>query len=514
MLKGASSVLYGQGETRVLPSTSSPSNRCPTGTPPGSVTAGSYGYVSPSIDVSGPLTSSKALRFRLNAAYQQEDSFVDFVDSERYIIAPVLALSIGPTTQLTLEGEYQALGELYWTGLPADGTIFGNPNGKIPLSRYLGDPELEGDNFPERTIAKLGYRLDHRFNEYVSLRQGFRFTYQTRDERDILGFALQPDQRTFDRDLFVAKGWWRDYYVLTDLMFDFKTGPLGHKLLFGTDQRFLSTSDRSATDALPPIDVTYIEVWSTDLGRHAPQNLQQSGTFIGIYAQDLVTIIDQVKLLVGGRYDLATFEAQNQFTDSNSVTRSESDDSVFTPRVGLVHRPVLSALGWRVDRWHASAPECMQSSYTPSLGAGTYAKITRRWMPSSCRVPLDKLCRTRESRSSGEVGLPCTPTPAHRREGRKLWLKIHRAIAFVVGRELALVGFSGSLLVFYKAIDAWLNPGLPTTNGRGPRTSIDDIFATVRAAVPQAAGPDASIGVHTHGRSAFSREADWLQQAA
>jgi iron complex outermembrane recepter protein len=133
---------------------------------------------------------------------------------------------------------------------------------------------------------------------------------------------------------------WRDYYVLTDLFFNFKTGPLGHKLLFGTDQRFLSTSDRSATDVIEPIDV-FNPVYGgliDPIGPETPRRIfTQSGTFIGIYAQDLVTIIDQVKLLVGGRYDIATSRTQTEFSDSPDATHGKSDDNVFTPRVGLVY---------------------------------------------------------------------------------------------------------------------------------------------------------------------------------
>ena len=97
-------------------------------------------------------------------------------------------------------------------------------------------------------------------------------------------------------------------------------------------------------------------------------------------------------------------------------------------------------------------------------------------------APQDILCKTGESRLSREVRLPRTPTPPYKCTGRKLWSKIHLANAPVVGLDPALVGLTGSLLVFYKAIDAWLNPGLLTTNGRGPRASIDDIFAEVRTA--------------------------------
>jgi iron complex outermembrane receptor protein len=344
VLKGPSSVLYGLGEPGA---TINVITKQPLADwyASGAVTAGSFGLVNPSLDISGPLTPGKELRFRLNAAYQRQDSFVDFVQSERYQLAPVLALAIGPNTHLTLEGEYQAISEIYWTGLPAEGTILPNPGGKLPRSRYLGDAELEGDEFPERTLAKVGYRLEHRFNEHVALRHGFRFTYFTRDDRDIIPFGLQEDLRTFDRDLFVAQGWTTDYYILTDLVFDFTTGPLRHKLLVGSDQRFFSTSDRSATDFLDPIDIfnpTYGGLVDP-IGPTTPRRLlEQSGTFIGVYLQDIVTITPQVKLLVGGRFDLANLDSETENTDTGTITDSEIDENVFTPRAGLVYQPMPS----------------------------------------------------------------------------------------------------------------------------------------------------------------------------
>jgi iron complex outermembrane receptor protein len=198
VLKGPSSVLYGLGDPGATINiiTKQPLAEWYAS---GLVTAGSFGFVNPALDVSGPLTPGKELRFRLNAAYQRQDSFVDFVESARYQVAPVLALILGPHTSLTLEGEYQALQELYYTSLPALGTIQDNINGKIPRSRYLGDAQVEGDKFPERKLGNIGYRLAHRFNEHLALRHGFRATFFDSDERDIIPLGLQEDQRTFDR---------------------------------------------------------------------------------------------------------------------------------------------------------------------------------------------------------------------------------------------------------------------------------------------------------------------------
>jgi hypothetical protein len=163
------------------------------------------------------------VRFRFNGSYQRTESFVDFVESQRFLVAPVLAVSLGADMMLTLEGEFQEIGELYYTGLPAAGTILPNSNGRLPRSRYLGDAELE-DTFPERTLGKIGYRLDHRFNQQLSVRHGFRATFFDRDEHDIIPFELLEDERTMIRDLFVAKGSREDYYFPTELTARFRTG--------------------------------------------------------------------------------------------------------------------------------------------------------------------------------------------------------------------------------------------------------------------------------------------------
>jgi iron complex outermembrane recepter protein len=340
VLKGPSSVLYGLGEpgATINVVTKQP---LPDWYAAAALTAGSFGFVSPSIDVSGPLTPGKELRFRLNGAYQQADSFVDNIESERYLVAPVLALALGRDTLITLEGELQELQEINYSGLPAEGTIRRNPNGRLPISRDLGDAGVEGDHFPERTLGKIGYRLEHRFNEHVALRHGFRATFFKRNERDVLPFGFQADLRTFDRDLFIGKGHTDDYYVLTDGTFDFRTGPLQHKLVVGADQRVFSSRTLSGSGLLPPIDAfnpTYgVEVIGAETLDRASI---QSGTFFGFYLQDLVTIIEPVKLLVGGRYDLASLDTESRNLATGAQTFSDFDEGVFTPRVGLVVQPI------------------------------------------------------------------------------------------------------------------------------------------------------------------------------
>ena len=97
VLKGPASVLYGQFEPGGVVNYIT---KQPLSEPyyAGEFTIGSYDYYRPSIDISGPLNSERSLLYRLNVAYENFDSFVDFVNGETFSIAPVLTYKIGDTT--------------------------------------------------------------------------------------------------------------------------------------------------------------------------------------------------------------------------------------------------------------------------------------------------------------------------------------------------------------------------------------------------------------------------------
>jgi iron complex outermembrane receptor protein len=60
---------------------------------------------------------------------------------------------------------------------------------------------------------------------------------------------------------------------------------------------------------------------------------------VGIYLQDQVTLLTNLKLLVGGRVDLVDFDSKD-FTDDDEPTRSNRSYTAFSPRFGLVYQPI------------------------------------------------------------------------------------------------------------------------------------------------------------------------------
>lgn len=135
--------------------------------------SGSFNYYQGALDVNVPLNKNKTVYMRLNGLFRAAGSFVDYADSTRIFVTPALSLEIGPSTSLTILTSYRDDWFNLAFPLPASGTLLPNPNGEIPINRYIGDPAHPNDEW-ER-IIRIGYEFDHRFSESIGLIQNFRY---------------------------------------------------------------------------------------------------------------------------------------------------------------------------------------------------------------------------------------------------------------------------------------------------------------------------------------------------
>src|SRR5262245_47245910 len=70
------------------------------------------------------------------------------------------------------------------------------------------------------------------------------------------------------------------------------------------------------------------------------------------------------------------------------------------------------------------------------------------------------------------------------RGSRSAWRVLHRWLGLYLGTWFALVGLTGSVLVYEDEIDAWLNPKLLTEPRSGPWLHPQDILARAADAFP------------------------------
>ncbi|MEH1847889.1 MAG: TonB-dependent siderophore receptor [Nostoc sp.] len=338
VLKGPASVLFGVGTPGA---TINLITKKPLRDPFYAIdaTVGNYNTYRGAIDLSGPLNDSKTVLYRLNAVYQDTGSFVDFLSTKNYSIAPVIGLMLGTKTKLTIEGEYRHTHiDSFYLGLPALGTVLPNPNGKIPINRNTAEPNY----FRDFTIGSISYDLEHQFSDNWSLRNAFQASFSSVDSLRSSGNDLLDDNRTVDRDLFTEDYNQYSYALITNVIGKILTGSIQHQLLFGVDlNRSGYPNYRAGNGGLAALLDIYNPVYGQpprvlESSRNRLSNLTDS---LGVYLQDQVTIAENLKLLLGGRFDLFTQTNGSAFADQPFKELSQGGDA-FSPRVGIVYQPI------------------------------------------------------------------------------------------------------------------------------------------------------------------------------
>ena len=219
VIKGPSSALYGQsvlgGLINIVTRKPVPDKFAHV-----QVTAGSFGFVDPAIDIGGSLNSSRTVYGRLAALYHSSDSFVNYAYRHRYYFAPSLTWRPKPSTSLTFIGRIQRDNGRQGMPLPAVGTVLSNPNGILPSSTYNGELQANSNQLAESN-KQFGYQFRHKLTENFTLRQNSRFAWYQQDWNRVYypGF-LGADQRTLYRYPLSWHGPWQTHEVDTTFRCD------------------------------------------------------------------------------------------------------------------------------------------------------------------------------------------------------------------------------------------------------------------------------------------------------
>ncbi len=125
-----------------------------------------------------------------------------------------------------------------------------------------------------------------------------------------------------------------NYYGQIDLLGKFNTGAVLHQLLVGFDfNRFVVDNDFRQDNTLPFLDIFNPNYDVPEAVNDFFLTAEQSVQTYGIYLQDQISLLDNLKLLIGGRID---FTSQN--SSFRGVEAPEQNDTAFSPRFGLVYQ--------------------------------------------------------------------------------------------------------------------------------------------------------------------------------
>ncbi len=366
VLKGPSSALYGQsvlgGLVNIVTRKPVPGNFAHV-----QLTAGSYNFYDPAIDIGGSLNNSQTLYGRLAAIYHTADTFVDYTYRNRYYFEPSLTWRAMPGTALTLIGRIQRDNGRQAMPLPAIGTVLPNINGPILINRYNGELEANANKLGQAN-QQFGYQFVQSLSEHFSLQQNARFAWYQQDWNRIYYPAyLDADERTLYRYPLNWHGPWQTHEVDTHLEGRGKLFGIDHAALLGFDfYRSPSTGLGYSIDFSDPSQYEPLDLYTPVYGANPvrPLSLYTSSEtvtqYAGIYLQDHIRLPHNITITGGGRLDFAKNESKGS---PNQNGRG------WTPRLGVTWQAIPSTT------LYAS----FSKSYLPQSGqvydgttAGTY----------------------------------------------------------------------------------------------------------------------------------------------
>jgi iron complex outermembrane receptor protein len=329
--------------------------------------AGSWDMYKPSVDVYGGL--SKNMAVRLNASYEQANSFRVGVSSERIYVNPSILFKLGEKTELIVEGDYLADQRTPDFGAG----IINYQIVDIPRERFLGVAWSHIHSSQSSVNATLSHRLNENWTlKWMSgLRQNSSHLFS--NTRPNAGSLISSDGR-WVRNL--QKSALDENYGLSqiDLIGNLSWMGVKNQILVGIDADFYNT-DTYAYDQFNRYDTVNVFVGPQPNARQDQPSINPFTKTMapirrfGIYAQDLIHLNEHWKVLAGLRYSYQQTLSDVYTYSTGKTTSSSNFDGAFSPRLGIVFKPTLN---------HA-----VFASYSNSFALNTGVDINNQALPPS-----------------------------------------------------------------------------------------------------------------------------------
>lgn len=247
VLRGPASVLYGQAPVGGIINSVTKRPQNEHGGEIG-VEYGTFDFKQVKFDMTGPITSDGKWSYRLAGLARDADTQVNYVEDDRYAIAPSITYRPTSDTSITFLGHLQrdetgSSSQFY----PFAGTLFPNVNGRrIPRENFAGEP---GDHY-DTDVASGTLLFEHRFSSAFKLSHASRYADIHNDYNstyvDFYTGYTDAAQETVNRFGWRAVTNTQIFNQDTNLEAKFATGMLTHKVLGGIDYANFRASQGTA----------------------------------------------------------------------------------------------------------------------------------------------------------------------------------------------------------------------------------------------------------------------------
>jgi catecholate siderophore receptor len=282
---------------------------------------------------------------RVNGVYENGESFRRGVALERYGINPTVGATFG-NTRIDLSYEYFHDRRTADRGVPS---FAGRPLKGFDRI-FFGDPEA---SFARVDAHILSFAAEHRFSDAVTLRNRTSYGDYDKFYQNVFPGTVNAAGTAVSLSAYNDTLKRRNLFSQTDLVLEGDLGGLSHTLLLGFELGRQDSLGQRRNGFFQPGDTGSISVplsaptvsreiifrpVNTNAARSPSANNEGDASIFAVYAQEQLRITDQIELIAGLRYDRFELDVLNR---NSGVTLSRTDD-LFSPRLGLVFKPVPS----------------------------------------------------------------------------------------------------------------------------------------------------------------------------
>ncbi len=304
-----------------------------------SVSYGAYDQKRTTIDLGQGLNDSVA--FRLNAVYEDSDSYRDGVGIERYGITPTFTFKLSEQTRIVLGAEYFEDKRIGDRGQPsvngANSSLKNRPLDLGDTDQFFGNARLSPN---ETETTAFNAMIEHIFDNGITLRNRTRYADYDKYYQNVFASSALRNDGTIGVSAYRDETDRENLINQTDLTYDLQLGGMQHKLLAGmeigkqdTDNARLTPAGGEGLGNVTLDDPIFRGPVAFDT---YSRNRKSEAEFTAFYLQDQIVLSPMWELVLGLRHDKFEVDHTNLLSGENFDTT----DNKLSPRAGLIFKPL------------------------------------------------------------------------------------------------------------------------------------------------------------------------------
>lgn len=350
---------------------------------------GSYNLNRVTADVYGPMTESRKMLFRLNAAYQYQNGFRDSEFRKSFFVAPTISYEVNDRLKFSLGAQiynYEGTNTPI-IFLPRTRPYFAHNPDELGFdwkkSYSNNDITLKAPSINVK--AEANYKISDQWTSQTLLSRNFRKTEGLYQYQFIRG---NTSDAMLERNVQWQNSEASSTSIQQNFNGEFKIGSIKNKVLIGLDYLNQTINNNHS-----PI-VVYDNINGQTLAGYANitrdlvlQKIQTStaplvrnnsaSNLYGAYISNVTYITDRLITLLSLRMD--HYESKGQLNLSTNTRTGDFNQTAWSPKVGIVYQILkdqLSAYGNYMNGFSYTAPVAQQ---LPDISGEMKPQMANQW---------------------------------------------------------------------------------------------------------------------------------------